>query len=215
MRIKICGITQPEQGQAIAALGITTLGFICVERSPRFISPPHLKNLLATLPPGLHKIGVFVNASLAEIQEIVTLTGLTGIQLHGEESPRFCQALRQEVPGVELWKALRVKTPQHLQTVEDYAPFVDAVLLDAYHPQQYGGTGQVLNWADLMDFAPPVPWFLAGGLTPENIREALKQVQPSGIDLSSGVERSPGDKDLQKVARLWQVMNNLRELSKH
>ncbi|MCW6034802.1 phosphoribosylanthranilate isomerase [Spirulina subsalsa FACHB-351] len=209
MRIKICGITQPEQGQAIAALGITTLGFICVERSPRFIAPPHLKDLLATLPRDLHKIGVFVNATLAEIQEIVTLTDLTGVQLHGDESPSFCQVLGQEMPGVELWKALRLKTSESLKVVQDYTPFVDAILLDAYHPQQYGGTGQVLNWADLADFAPPVPWFLAGGLTPGNIGEALKQVQPSGIDLSSGVERSPGDKDLQKVAQLLQVMKNL------
>lgn len=209
MRIKICGITQPEQGKAIAAMGATTLGFICVERSPRYVTPQQIATITEHLSSNVDRIGVFANATEEKILKTVTKSNLTGIQLHGDESPQFCQSIRRILPGqIELIKALRVKNLDALHEAQAYYEFIDTILLDAYHPQLLGGTGTTLNWEDLTNFQPPLPWLLAGGLTPDNILQALARLHPQGIDLSSGVERSPGDKDLDKVARLFEKLGN-------
>ena len=202
MRVKICGITKPEQGQRIAQLGATSLGFICVPQSPRYVTPRQIQAIVRQLPPAVDKIGVFAGATAQEITEIVAAAGLTGVQLHGDELPAFCRYIAQKMPGIELIKALRLKNSDSLAEASAYFDLVDTLLLDAYHPQQLGGTGQTLPWQDLAQFSPPLPWLLAGGLTPDNILESLSQLTPSGIDLSSGVEHSPGDKDLAKVADL-------------
>ena len=210
MRIKICGITKPEQGKAIATLGATTLGFICVKRSPRYVTPQQIAMITDYLPAKVERIGVFANASQQEILSTVTESNLTGIQLHGDESPQFCQNLRKLLPNqIELIKALRIKNLDSLTNAQIYYDLVDTILLDAYHPQLLGGTGKTLNWQDLTNFQPPLPWLLAGGLTPDNILEALERVHPQGIDLSSGVERSPGDKDLDKVKQLFAQLDLL------
>ncbi|MBO3462708.1 phosphoribosylanthranilate isomerase [Aetokthonos hydrillicola Thurmond2011] len=206
MRIKICGITQPQQGKAIASFGATALGFICVPTSPRYVKIPQILAVVEKLPEKIDTIGVFANTSIEEIVQTVVDSQLTGVQLHGDESPDFCQLLRQSLPKVELLKALRIRSGQDINKAEAYSVCVDTLLLDAYHPQQLGGTGKTLDWNMLEQFKPSSPWFLAGGLTPDNILEALSQVNPSGIDLSSGVERSPGDKDLDKVARLFEKL---------
>jgi len=207
MRIKICGITKPEQGAAIARLGATALGFICVPSSPRYVTPAQIQAVVAQLPHPVDCIGVFANAEMGEIAPVVAIAGLTGVQLHGSESPEFCQQLRQVLPSQEIIKALRVRSPADLLAAESYIQVVDALLLDAYHPQMLGGTGKTLDWTTLSQFAPSCPWFLAGGLTPDNVLIALSQLQPSGIDLSSGVERSPGDKDLDRVAQLFKKLS--------
>ncbi|MBW4688224.1 MAG: phosphoribosylanthranilate isomerase [Komarekiella atlantica HA4396-MV6] len=204
MRVKICGITQPQQSVAIASLGATALGFICVPTSPRYVTTLQICAAVAQLPENIDRIGVFANASIPEISQTVVDSGLTGVQLHGDESPEFCYKLRQYLVNVEIIKALRIRSLEHLDTAANYSKYIDTLLLDAYHPQQLGGTGQTLDWTMLEQFSPSCPWFLAGGLTPDNIVEALSQVNPSGIDLSSGVERTPGDKDLDKVAKLFQ-----------
>lgn len=209
MRVKICGITRPEQGQAIARLGATALGFICVSQSPRYVTSAQISRVVEQLPPSIDRIGVFANASLEEICQTVANASLTGVQLHGKESPDFCHKLRLSLPEVEIIKALRVKTDRetlHATSLQadDYSAWVDSLLLDAYHSQVLGGTGQTLDWFALRQFQPRCPWLLAGGLTPDNILDALTQVYPSGIDLSSGVERAPGDKDLDKVAHLFE-----------
>ncbi|MEA5535653.1 phosphoribosylanthranilate isomerase, partial [Crocosphaera sp. XPORK-15E] len=206
MRVKICGITQPQQGQAIAELGATALGFICVPQSPRYVNGEQLQALVKQMPSTVDRIGVFANTSLTDIQQLLETTELTGIQLHGMESPEFCRQVKQQFPQIEVIKALRIKTPQCLSQTLDYVPWVDTLLLDAYHPQQLGGTGQTLDWDTLGQFQPSRPWFLAGGLTPDNIVQALQLLHPDGIDLSSGVERSPGDKDLSKVTQLFKVL---------
>lgn len=203
MRIKICGITQPQQSVAIASLGATALGFICVPTSPRYVNKAQIRVAVAQLPEKIDKIGVFANTSILEISQTVIDSGLTGVQLHGDESPEFCYQLRQYLPQIEIIKALRIRRLKHLEVTDNYIKYVDTLLLDAYHPQQLGGTGLTIDWSMLQKFSPSCPWFLAGGLTPDNIIEALSQVQPSGIDLSSGVERAPGDKDLDKVAKLF------------
>lgn len=207
MRVKICGITKPDQGKAITELGATTLGFICVQSSPRFITPQDIQAVIEILPITVERIGVFANASLEEIRQTLTEAELTGIQLHGSESLEFCDRLRQSFPNLEIIKAIRVKTPEALNLAQTYIDHVDTLLLDAYHPQQLGGTGHTLDWNSLQQFRPSIQWLLAGGLTPDNILEALNLLQPDGIDLSSGVEQSPGDKDLAKVTQLFQVLS--------
>ena len=206
MRVKICGITQPEQGLAIAQLGATALGFICVSRSPRYVKSEQIQAVVQQLPSQVDCIGVFADASPEEIVNIVTETGLTGVQLHGEETPAYCQQLRQLLPDIELIKAIRVKSPQSLAQTSEYVESVNTLLLDAYDPQLQGGTGHTIDWKTIEQFCPDIPWLLAGGLTPDNVVDALAQLRPDGIDLSSGVERSPGDKDLEKVARLFEQL---------
>lgn len=204
MRVKICGITQADQGKEIAALGATALGFICVKRSPRYVTAGQIREIVNAVPQHIDRVGVFANEAISTIVKTIAEANLTAIQLHGTESPEFCRQLKLIIsPNIELIKAFRLKTAQSLADTVAYADCVDTLLLDAYHPQMLGGTGETLNWKDLQEFQPPIPWFLAGGLNPENILAALAQLQPDGIDLSSGVERSPGDKDLVKVAQLF------------
>lgn len=204
MRVKICGITQPQQSQAIASLGATALGFICVPASPRYVTPAQIRVAIAPLPVNIDTIGVFANTSIQEISQTVLESGLTGVQLHGDETPEFCHQLRQALPQVEIIKALRVRNVEHLEQAIIFTQYINTLLLDAYHPQQLGGTGQTLDWQMLQQFRPSCPWLLAGGLTPDNILTALSQLNPDGIDLSSGVEIKPGDKDLDKVALLFE-----------
>ena len=208
MRIKICGITQPQQGKAIASLGATALGFICVPASPRYVKVDQIRAVVEQLPEKIDKIGVFANSTALEITQTVVNSGLTGVQLHGDESPEFCQQVRQLLPNVEILKALRIRSVEDIDKAATYTATADTLLLDAYDPQQLGGTGTTLDWVMLQQFSPSCPWFLAGGLTPNNILEALTQVNPSGIDLSSGVERAPGDKDLDKVAKLFEKLGS-------
>jgi phosphoribosylanthranilate isomerase len=205
MRIKICGITQPVQGRSITELGATALGFMCVSASPRCVSPSQIQAIVEHLSTPLpDRIGVFADATLADIVETVQFANLNGVQLHGAESPEYCHHLRNALPGIELIKALRVKSAAMLVDLTAYQTCVDTLLLDAYHPNVLGGTGQTLDWLELQNFTPGLPWLLAGGLNPDNIQKALQLLQPDGIDLSSGVERSPGDKDLAKVAQLFE-----------
>jgi phosphoribosylanthranilate isomerase len=215
MRIKICGITQAHQAEAIAQLGATALGFICVRQSPRYVLPEQIRAMV-TVPTD--RVGVFVDASVAEIAQVVAIAQLTAAQLHGNESPQFCQSLRAALPRLEIIKAFRVRSAETLEQTRLYENTVDALLLDAYHPHvtnpgQLGGTGASFDWSLLKHFRPSCPWLLAGGITPDNVQDAL-QIQPDGIDLSSGVEVSPGDKDLISVARLFDNLQYCFNVSK-
>jgi phosphoribosylanthranilate isomerase len=203
MRIKICGITTIEQAIAIADLGATDLGFICVPSSPRHLTLNRLQPIVEELAGRVNTVGVFADFSVTTISFVVTLTNLATVQLHGTESIEFCQELRQLLPETEIIKAWRVRSPEDLELIQTYCEVVDGLLLDAYHPDALGGTGHKLDWEQLAAFKPPIPWLLAGGLTPDNIWLALSQLQPDGIDLSSGVESSPGHKDLALVDRLF------------
>ncbi|MBD2356715.1 phosphoribosylanthranilate isomerase [Tolypothrix sp. FACHB-123] len=203
MRVKICGITQPQQSVAIASLGATALGFICVPTSPRYVTIAQIQAAVAPLPKNIDKIGVFANTSITIVKQTILESGLTSVQLHGNESPEFCLKLRQALPEIEIIKAFRIRSSEHLKQVAEYSSYIDTFLLDAYHPQQLGGTGQTLDWTMLQQFSPSCPWFLAGGLTPDNILDALSKIKPNGIDLSSGVEKAPGNKDLDRVAKLF------------
>jgi phosphoribosylanthranilate isomerase len=203
MRIKICGITNIEQGRSIAASGATDLGFICVPTSPRYLTLERLRPIIADLGRVVNTVGVFADISVMAIYEIASQTNLGTVQLHGVEPVAFCQELRQALPNTEIIKAWRVRSSQDLDLIQTYAGVVDSLLLDAYHPDALGGTGQTLDWEQLQSFQPSIPWLLAGGLNPENIRTALSQLNPDGIDLSSGVEISPGNKNLESIDRLF------------
>ncbi|MEB3224837.1 MAG: phosphoribosylanthranilate isomerase [Synechococcus sp.] len=209
MRIKICGLTQVEQAKAIASLGATDIGFICVQKSPRYVTPAQIAILTAVLPETVGKVGVFANQAITEILMTIDQGNLTTAQLHGDESPKFCQQLRHQRPDLEIIKALRIRDRPSLAAAKNYESVVDALLLDAYDPKQLGGTGHQINWSDLQQFRPAVPWFLAGGLNPDNIQTALSQLNPDGIDLSSGVETSPGIKDVTKVQALMNALQPL------
>ncbi len=203
MRIKICGITNIEQGRKIAASGATDLGFICVSSSPRYLTIERLQPIIADLGRVVNTVGVFADISVAAIYEIVNQTNLATVQLHGMEPVAFCQELRQALPTTEIIKAWRVRRSQDLELIQTYVGVVDSLLLDAYHPAALGGTGQTLDWKQLQSFQPSIPWLLAGGLNPDNIGTALSQLNPDGIDLSSGVEIAPGNKNLASIDRLF------------
>ncbi len=211
MYIKICGITKLDQAQAIAQMGVNALGFICVPSSPRYISASAIAHITASLD--LDLVGVFLNASAREIDQTVTRGGLNAVQLHGDESPEFCRRLRSHLDQIKpqvnskikLIKALRVRNQADLAQAQLFSDLVDAILLDAYDPQMAGGTGKTLDWQMLRDFQPNCDWWLAGGLAPSNVAEAIALVSPIGIDVSSGVERSAGDKDLVKVEKFLAI----------
>jgi phosphoribosylanthranilate isomerase len=214
LRVKICGIMQPEQGKAIAALGADSIGFICVKASPRYVTPEQIQACAEVLPGGCDRVGVFMDATVETIVATVQASGLTSVQLHGAESIEFCQALRStlkhsNLAEIELIKAFRVKSDKTLTFTKQYESIVDWLLLDAYHPTMGGGTGLTLDWRSLEQFKCDRPWLLAGGLTPDNVVQALEKLSPQGIDLSSGVELSPGNKNLDQVAQLFKNLNNL------
>jgi len=227
MYIKICGLTKSEQAQAIAQLGASALGFICVPASPRYVSVEAIAQITSSLAimrtdspvkSDLDLIGVFLKASIDEICQTVRQSGLNGVQLHGDESPEFCQQLRVNLERInnqgnlpiKLIKALRVKDQDGLTQAQTFNKVVDAILLDAYDPQMAGGTGKTLDWQMLQNFKLDIPWWLAGGLTPENISQAIAMTCPDGVDVSSGVESSAGNKDLLKVKQFIERINELR-----
>ncbi len=214
MRVKICGITKVEQGMTIASLGADALGFICVEASPRYVSPETIRLIVEHLPTTVDRIGVFADTTLENICQVVVKSNLTGVQLHGDETAEYGDRLRELLPKIEIIKALRVKTPETLDMANMYAIHVDTLLLDAYHPDQLGGTGKTLDWKMLAEFRPSCPWLLAGGLRPDNVLNAIGSFAGnnfSGIDLSSGVEIAPGDKDLTKVADLFDRLKKINK----
>lgn len=214
VQVKICGITQVAQGLAIAQKGAAALGYICVSKSPRYITPENIAPITTAVSadiPDVKHFGVFANAGVADMIAIAQTANLTTLQLHGDETPAFCQLLRDaldraDLQTIQIVKALRIRITKDLDEANQYAPHVDALLLDAYHPEQLGGTGKTLDWPSLKAFSSSCPWFLAGGLNPDNVVDALSQLSPDGIDLSSGVEKSPGDKDLDKVNALFAAL---------
>ena len=142
MRLKICGITKVEQAIAIVNLGVDTLGFICVEQTPRYIEPIAIKNIIQQLPQQISTVGVFVNKDTPKIIDIVTETNLTAIQLHGEETVADCQQLADALPEIEIIKVFRYQNQKSLSQLDSYLSVIDTILLDAYQVGAYGGTGK-------------------------------------------------------------------------
>ena len=202
--LKICGLRDPAQAAAVAQLGVDAIGVIGVPGSPRFLEAEQRPALFAAMraaAPGCR--GVLVVADPLEQQwpQLELGQGHAVVQLHGAETPQLCGQLRSRL-GCEIWKALRIRRPEDLQRAVDYARVVDALLLDAWVPDQLGGTGHRIPIEWLQGFTPVLPWWLAGGIRAERVPGLLSQLGPTGLDASSGVERSPGDKDLDQVAAL-------------
>jgi phosphoribosylanthranilate isomerase len=203
-RLKICGLRCRDQARAIAALGASAIGVIGVRSSPRFLEPAQrslLFKALAETSPGCRRVLVVADPDAHETAELERRAGHDVLQLHGAESPRRCAELRSSL-GLEIWKALRIRSPDDLRRAEAYADSVDALLLDAWTAEQLGGTGRRLPIAWLEGFSAAVPWWLAGGVTPEAVPEILGRLKPDGLDVSSGVENAPGDKNLERVRAL-------------
>ncbi|MCA9794159.1 MAG: phosphoribosylanthranilate isomerase [Candidatus Eremiobacteraeota bacterium] len=185
-RIKICGLTRPQDVDRAVELGADCIGFVLAESS-RQVDLPTLAALTRRIPPPIARIAVMVDPSPAEVQKALQL--VDWVQLHGGESPEFCGRF----PG-RLLKAFRVRQPEDLE-VDHYAEVVSAYLFDAYHPRLAGGTGERFNWEWLQGRKFARRFFLSGGLTPANVGQAIEEVCPWGVDVSSGVESDRGIKD--------------------
>jgi phosphoribosylanthranilate isomerase len=192
-RVKICGITDLADAQVAVEAGADALGFNFYEKSPRFVPTKTTAEISRSLPLFTLRVGVFVNPSAELVRRAIGECGLNLLQFHGDELPEFCTQF-----GLMSMKAFRVRDAGSLEGLAKYQ--TDAWLLDAYASDIFGGTGEKFNWnlaIEAQKIGKPV--FLAGGLTPENVAEAVRQVQPFGVDVSSGVESSPGRKDHAKV----------------
>jgi phosphoribosylanthranilate isomerase len=192
-RVKICGITDIDDAMAAVDFGADALGFVFFKGSPRYVTPEQASSIIRELPPFITTVGVFVDEPVREIEKIVAATCLDIVQLHGDESPEACQASRRIV------KAIRVKSIDSLEPLKTFKGHVSAFLLDAYAPDALGGTGLKFNWDIAIEAKSFGRIILAGGLTPENVREAVRHVRPHGVDVSSGVERIKGRKDHEKM----------------
>lgn len=191
VRIKICGITNLDDALAAADYGADALGFVFYEKSPRYVKPEKVKEIISKLPPFISTVGVFVDEDPSKINEIIEYTGINIVQLHGNEPSNLCQKWQRVI------KAFRVKDFIDLHPLEEYK--VSAYLLDAYTPEAYGGTGQIFNWDIAIDAKRFGRIILSGGLNPYNIEKAVRYVRPYAVDVSSGVEKEKGKKDLKKM----------------
>ncbi len=205
-RVKVCGLTRLEDALAALDAGADLLGFNFYPSSPRAVAPARAAEIIAALPAEARTVGVFVNADLATVRRVAAICRLDYIQLHGDEPPAFVEALSPRA-----FKALRPRSAAEAEAEAAlYAPLgpmaADAPLLlvDAYRAGCYGGTGQKGDWALAAGLAARYRLLLAGGLTPENVAEAILQVRPWGVDVASGVESAPGIKDHDKMRRFIQ-----------
>ncbi|AMR33266.1 N-(5'-phosphoribosyl)anthranilate isomerase [Mucilaginibacter sp. PAMC 26640] len=206
MKIKVCGLKDPANIKAVAALSPDYMGFICYNRSPRFISDLD-EDVLATLPDHILKTGVFVNASIEHISKVMNKYGFDAIQLHGTENPEACAFFR---PKLLVIKAFGVDEEFEFGRLIDYRNKVDFFLFDTKTPV-HGGSGKTFDWTMLNRYAGDIPFFLSGGLSPENLQEVAKIDHPMfyGVDLNSKFEVSPGLKDVDKLKTAFSTIKNI------
>jgi phosphoribosylanthranilate isomerase len=197
-RIKICGITNLEDARSAVELGADDLGFNFYQKSPRYITPEHAREIIDQLPDTVFKVGVFVNESHERILEIAEMVGLDAVQLHGDEDRDFVTRLHRSTDK-EVIKAIRPRNYNDLCNAIDFD--ADAILLDSFSPEEYGGSGVRSDWKLARDLWGMVPCiYLAGGLSADNVGDAIREVLPFGVDACSRLESSPGKKDRDKVA---------------
>ena len=203
VKVKICGITNYEDAMAAVDMGADLLGFNFYPKSPRYITTDKATEIINKLPGFIDIAGVFVNASFEQIQEVINQCQLNWVQLHGDEDPQFCQQF--DSLNIKTMKALRVKDRKDVEKADSF--FTDAILLDAYHPEKYGGTGESFDWSIIGNIHRRT--FLAGGINPDN---AAKAIQPGiyGIDVCSGIESEPGKKDKKLMKKLFDNIRHLR-----
>ena len=210
VKVKICGLTNYDDAAAAIDMGADLLGFNFYPKSPRFVTPDKASEIINKLAGFMDIAGVFVheagnqdNESFTAINETIEQCQLNWIQLHGDESPEFCQLFLSL--NVRTMKAIRVKDKQDVERANDY--FTDAILLDAFHPEKYGGTGLTFDWNIIGHIGKRI--FLAGGINPDNVVEAVK-LGVYGIDVCSGVEAESGKKDHKKMKKLFENIQHLR-----
>jgi len=192
--VKICGITRPEDALAAARAGAHAIGLVFYAKSPRHVTPTRAAEIIRVLPPFVTTVGLFVDATAEGVRAALAEAPVGLLQFHGDETPEFCRQFKR--PYV---KAVRVKAGVDLlQYAQDYHD-AKALLLDAYVEGLHGGSGAAFDWS-LIPRGLPLPVILSGGLTPENVMEAIRRVRPGAVDVSSGVESSKGVKDAQRIA---------------
>ena len=209
IKVKICGVTNPQDALWAANLGADYIGLNFYAQSPRKVSPKHAQEMASQIPPFITVVGIFVDEEITAIAKLVKTVPLKAVQLHGLESPEDCQRVREL--GVKVIKAFRLQKPLESADVESYAPFVDFYMFDRFSAEAAGGTGDVFDW-DWVKGAAGLgkPWFLAGGLNPANVEKALKQTQAPAVDVCSGVERLPTRKDYEAMKNFIQTVKAIR-----
>ena len=200
-RVKFCGFTQEDDVAQAVTLGVDALGFVFYEPSSRYVTPEHAANLTRSVPAFVTRVGLFVNEQAESIKRIFETARLNLIQYHGDETPEFCDTL-----GLPYIKAFRVQQGMDLRAEMDRYPNASGFLLDAYVKGQPGGTGERFDWGLIPQ--SDVPIILAGGLTPDNAKDAIDQVAPWALDVSGGIETKPGRKDPDKMARFMNACRN-------
>ncbi|MGB0225911.1 MAG: phosphoribosylanthranilate isomerase [Litorivicinaceae bacterium] len=200
-RVKFCGLTHEEDIAQAVKLGVDALGFVFYAPSSRSVAPDHAAMLTSSVPAFVTRVGLFVNEQPAVIQNIFERTRLNLIQYHGDETPEFCDAV-----GLPFIKAFRVRPGIDIQTEMERYPNASGFLLDAYVKGQPGGTGERFDWGMIPQSNAPI--ILAGGLSPDNAKDAIEQVAPWALDVSGGIETKPGRKDPDKMARFMNACRN-------
>lgn len=203
VKVKICGITSYYDAVAAMDMGADILGFNFYPGSPRYITPQKAGEIINMLPAFIDTAGIIVNASIDQIRETLDLCPLDWVQLHGDETPDFCRSLMYH--NVKTMKAIRVKDRTDVEKMKNYS--TDAILLDAFHQDKYGGTGDTFDWSFVRHATKRI--FLAGGINPDNAAAAVK-LGVYGIDVCSGIEAEPGKKDHKKMKKLFDNIKHLR-----
>jgi len=198
--VKICGITRPQDAELASGLGANALGFVFWPGSPRSVSVETAKPIAKDIPAGVLKVGVFVNQRIEDVVRIMDDVGLDVAQLHGDESPEYCQSL-----GRRVFKAVGVADNGSV-SIENFGPDV-ILLVDAYDPVRVGGTGKTVNWDSAREIAATRRTILAGGLNAANVKLAVRSVRPYGVDVSSGVESTPGVKDPNRLRTFFEALH--------
>ena len=200
-RVKICGITNIDDALAAVSFGADALGFIFHEASGRYVTPEKAGKIISALPPYISAVGVVVDKPVEDINSIVEISGVDTVQLHGNETPEFCFQLQHRTV-----KALRINDCVDKEDVELYP--VEAILFDSYSDREYGGTGRTFRWELLAGLDISKYIILSGGLDPENVADAIRAVRPYAVDVSSGVEESPGMKNKLKMKKFIEAVKN-------
>lgn len=201
-RVKICGITRSQDALAAARAGADAIGLVFAPESPRRVTLAQAVAIAQALPPFVSTVALFVNAERAEVEAVLEGLRPDLLQFHGDETPEYCASF-----GVPYIKAVRIRPGLDLLQFEAAHGGARGLLLDAYHPQRHGGTGERFDW-NLIPAGLTKPVILAGGLTPDNVAEAIRSVRPWAVDVSSGVEASPGIKDRAAIGRFIQEVRN-------
>ena len=208
--VKICGLTSEEQALQIAKLGAHAIGIISVEESPRYISAEIKKKIFKTLErvyPKIERVSVVQNCPIDIIMKnFLGNPSETIIQLHGDEDIDYYKQIRKKIPNIGIWKAFRIKTAKDLDKIRPFEEFVDAILLDSWNKETYGGSGKKIKSMYLKNLKFSKPWWLAGGISIDWIDEILDDINPDGLDISSSIEVSPGLKNIKKTQELFKFL---------